>query len=113
MVRRQYRLISLVTALAAITSGCGFDPTAEEYDRLRFDELQKSDCNTLADMGSRRMFKAKDSKETYETILERCRKMQAMSFDEYRATATKARTDGTSFEEAAAAAQANNVATPQ
>lgn len=113
MVRRQsYRLVSLVTALATITSGCGFDPTAEEYDRLRFDELQKSDCNTMADMGSRRMFKAKDSKETYETILERCRKMQAMSFDEYRATATKARSDGTSFEEAAAATQAENSTTP-
>lgn len=90
-----YPRASWLLALAtAALLGCGFDPTSAEYDRLRYDELQKVDCANMANLGVRRIFKSKDSTETYDTILQRCRHMQAMSFDDYRAASQKAREEG-------------------
>lgn len=97
-------LLALTTATLLVV-GCGFDPTSAEYDRLRYDELQKVDCANMANLGMRRIFKSKDSNETYDSILQRCRHMQAMSFDDYRAASQKAREEGKFEQPPPAAAQ--------
>jgi hypothetical protein len=76
-----------------LLTACGFDPTDEKYDRVRYDELRKTDCREMASLGAKRFIAGK-SGETYESILARCEKMKALSFDEYRTGSKQARETG-------------------
>jgi hypothetical protein len=88
---------SLLTTVAigfSLLSACGFDPTSEEFDRVRFGELQKTDCPTMATLGTKKVIVGKKNKETYDSILARCQKLQSMSFEQYRDVARVARETG-------------------
>lgn len=74
-------------------AACGFDPTSPEYDQRRYTELQRADCREVASLGAKPFISGK-SGETYESVLERCKKMQAMSFEQYQAAADRARSTG-------------------
>lgn len=84
---------ALIPAAAIFLTACGFDPSSAEYDERRYKELQKADCREVASLGAKRFISGK-SGETYESILERCQKMQAMSFEDYRSAAEQARSTG-------------------
>lgn len=95
------RIGLLAGAAVLLLSGCGFDPTSPEYDERRYTELQRADCREIASLGSKPFISGKAG-ETYESVLERCQKMQALSFDQYRAAADRARATGVwTFEETA------------
>lgn len=83
----------LISAAGAVLTACGFDPTSPEYDQRRYTELQRADCREIASLGAKPFISGKAG-ETYESVLERCKSMQAMSFDQYRAAADRARATG-------------------
>lgn len=90
----------LPAAAGLLLAACGFDPTSPEYDQRRYTELQRADCREVASLGAKPFISGK-SGETYESVLERCKKMQAMSFEQYQAAADRARSTGVwTFEEA-------------
>lgn len=72
---------------------CGFDPASPEYDQRRYTELQRADCREVASLGAKPFISGK-SGETYESVLERCQRMQAMTFEQYQAAADRARSSG-------------------
>lgn len=90
--RQKYRYLSVFLGALAL-SGCGFDPTAEQHDRTRWEELQKTDCGQVAGLASQRLIAGK-SGDSYEVILERCRKMRALTWEQYKAAAQQARETG-------------------
>lgn len=97
----------------SLLSGCGFDPTSEDYDRVRYGELQKTDCATMATLGTKKVIVGKKNTETYDSIFARCQKLQSMNFDQYRDAARVARETGAwDLGLPPAAAPTNNTATP-
>lgn len=87
------RLAAAAVGLSLL-GACGFDPTSEEYDRVRYDQLQKTDCATMATLGTKKIIVGKKNKETYDSILARCQKLQSMNFEQYRDAARVARETG-------------------
>ncbi|NOY71659.1 MAG: hypothetical protein GXP14_04670 [Gammaproteobacteria bacterium] len=95
MKKPKYSLFLSGTALISIfafTSGCGFDPTAEKHDHTRYKELQKSDCNQMASLGSSSL--VREEPEDHSVVYTQCLKMKALSFEEYQTAAHKARATG-------------------
>ena len=90
---KQHLLFSATLAgLVMLTTGCGFDPTAEKHDQTRYKELQKSDCGQMASLGSSAL--VREEPEKHDVVYEQCLKMKALSFTEYQAAARKARETG-------------------
>lgn len=87
------RRLLLLVAVTIVLTACGFDPTSPEYDQRRYTELQRADCREVASLGAKPFISGK-SGETYESVLERCQRMQAMSFEQYQAAADRARASG-------------------
>lgn len=81
-----------IACFALPSAGCGFDPTAPEHDRVRYDELQKADCDQMAQLGSKELIV--DKPDDYAVVLERCKQMQALTFEQYQAAAEYARSHG-------------------
>ncbi len=78
--------------VALLVAGCGFDPTSAEYDQVRYEQLQKTNCEQMASFASTKL--ASDNPQSYEDVLDRCQKMQALNFEEYRIAAQRARESG-------------------
>lgn len=91
---RKNSLLASTSIGLSLLSACGFDPTSEEYDRLRYGELQKTDCATMATLGTKKVIVGKKNTETYDSILARCQKLQGMNFEQYRDAARVARETG-------------------
>ncbi|VAW86819.1 hypothetical protein MNBD_GAMMA16-855 [hydrothermal vent metagenome] len=83
---------TLLVSLFTFTLGCGFDPTAEKHDDTRYKELQKSDCDQMASLGSSTL--VREEPEDHSVVYIQCLKMKALSFAEYQAAAHKARDTG-------------------
>lgn len=90
---RQWLRRASVAGTGLFLAACGFDPTSPEYDQRRYTELQRADCREVASLGAKPFISGK-SGETYESVLERCKKMQAMTFEQYQAAADRARRSG-------------------
>lgn len=74
---------------AVFLSACDFDPASPEYDEQRYKELQKADCGQMSSVGSSKLIH-KEGKDKDE-IFERCKKMQALTLDQYKRAAEHAR----------------------
>jgi hypothetical protein len=73
-------------------AACDFNPASEEYDQVRYEELQKTNCNDIASFAATSLMGKKPEDE--DEILERCRKMKALTFTEYKLAAQHARETG-------------------
>ena len=88
-MRTNTKFITLGFLTASLLAGCGFDPASPEYDETRYKELQRTDCDTIASVGSSKLI-SKEGKDENE-IRERCEKMKALTLDEYKRAANYAR----------------------
>jgi hypothetical protein len=78
----------LLCALAA----CGVDRNAAEYDQLRYDEMQKANCDEAAHMVSSKALM--DKPQNYDDAFKRCQDTKSLSFEEYKALADYGRRTG-------------------
>lgn len=90
--KRHFLSGALLVGLFAFSIGCGFDPTAEKHDHTRYKELQKSDCDQMASLGSSTL--VREDPEDHSVVYAQCLKMKALSFAEYQSAARKARETG-------------------
>ena len=79
--------------VAVVVPGCGFDPMAEKYDRVRYEELQKTDCANMAALAASR-FVVKDETPDPEAYRANCERLQALTFEQYQRVAQNARDTG-------------------
>lgn len=93
----------LLAAIAA-TAACRVDQDAARYDRLRYEELQKANCAEMAAVLSKPLIDKEP--EDYDAVLERCRRLKTLSFEQYADVAENARRTG-SWELPSSGADAN------
>lgn len=88
---RHLPIFASISLICLVLSGCGFDPASPEYDELRYKELQKSNCDQIASVGSSKLI-SKEGKDKDE-IRERCEKMKSLTLDQYKRAAEHARSN--------------------
>ena len=85
------KVTPIVVSTLLITA-CGFDPASSEYDEMRYHELQKASCEEMSAMGASKLI-SREGKNKDE-IFERCKKMKALTLEQYKYAATQARQNG-------------------
>ncbi len=82
----------LIVMLLGLLSACGVDKNHPKYDELRYNELQKANCNDMASVLSAPMLM--ETPEDFDTAFKRCQDTKSLSFEEYKALADHGRASG-------------------
>ncbi len=86
-----YKTLPLVVMLAVL-AGCGVDRNHPKYDQLRYEQMQKANCEEIASVLSAKAIM--DKPEDYDVALKRCQDNKIMTFEEYKVFADHGRETG-------------------